>query len=79
MVRPDLFFDAEADGLLVVVEEVLGWFGGVRGRDVPDEELIGVEAEEVRLGGKGEEKGRQRVVDRKGIGITKTVKKEENR
>jgi hypothetical protein len=44
LVGPDLFFDAEADGLLVVVEEVLGWLGGVRGRDVPDEELIGVEA-----------------------------------
>jgi hypothetical protein len=44
LVGPDLFFDAEADGLLVVVEEVLGWLRGVRGRDVPDEELIGVEA-----------------------------------
>ena len=44
MVGPDLFFDTEADGLLVVVEEVLGWLGGVGGRDVPDEELVWVEA-----------------------------------
>jgi hypothetical protein len=44
LVGPDLFFDTEADGLLVVVEEVLGWFRGVGGRNVPDEELVWVKA-----------------------------------
>jgi hypothetical protein len=67
LVGPDFFFDAEADGLLVVVEEVLGWLGGVRGGDVPDEELVGVEAgRRLVWGNMGKEhKELERVMDRR--------------
>ena len=54
MVGPDLFFDAEADGLLIVVEEILGGLRGVRGRDVPDEELVWVQAGRGLVLGEGE-------------------------
>jgi hypothetical protein len=49
LVGPDLFFDAEADGFLVVVVEELPVFG------FPDEELFGGYAGRSLVGGgKGE-------------------------